>query len=63
MDAMTSSTPLGKAVKEACAELDNLAALERETLSEADALLKKLGIKTSIFDAPASSESEGGDGQ
>lgn len=58
-DAMTSNTPLGKAVKEACAELDTLAALERETLSEADALLKKLGLKTSIFDVPAGSGGEG----
>jgi hypothetical protein len=57
---MSSNTPLGKAVKEACKELDTLAALERETLNEADALLKKLGIKSSIFDVPAvADESEG----
>lgn len=51
-DAMTSNTPLGKAIKEACSELDNLAALEKETLTEADALLKKLGLKSSLFDVP-----------
>lgn len=51
-DAMTSNTPLGKAIKEACSEIDNLAALEKETLTEADALLKKLGLKGSIFDVP-----------
>ncbi|KAG7668722.1 hypothetical protein Ndes2526B_g03652 [Nannochloris sp. 'desiccata'] len=51
-DAMTSNTPLGKAIKEVCSELDNLAALEKETLTEADALLKKLGLKTSLFDVP-----------
>lgn len=51
-DAMTSNTPLGKAIKEACGELDNLAALEKETLTEADALLKKLGLKSSLFDVP-----------
>jgi hypothetical protein len=51
-DAMTSNTPLGKAIKEACSELDTLAALEKETLTEADALLKKLGLKSSLFDEP-----------
>ena len=55
-DAMTSNTPLGKAIKEACSEIDNLAALERETLTEADALLKKLGLKGSIFDVPEAAE-------
>ena len=55
---MTSNTPLGKAVKDACAELDTLAALERRTLNEADALLKKLSLKSSIFDVPAGSGSE-----
>ena len=54
---MTSNTPLGKAVKDACNELDTLVALERETLTEADALLKKLGIKTSLFDVPAAETS------
>jgi hypothetical protein len=57
-DAMTSNTPLGKAIKEACSELDNLAALEKETLTEADALLKKLGLKSSIFDVPEAKSSD-----
>ena len=47
---MTSNTQLGKAVRDAVSELDALAALERETLVEADALLKKLGLKSSLFD-------------
>ena len=47
---MTSNTQLGKAVRDAVRELDALAALERETLVEADALLKKLGLKSSLFD-------------
>jgi hypothetical protein len=55
---MTSNTPLGKAIKEACSELDNLAALEKETLTEADALLKKLGLKSSIFDVPEAKSSD-----
>ena len=55
---MSSNTPLGKAIKEVCSELDTLGELERETLEEADALLKKLGLKTSIFDVPKVDDNE-----
>jgi len=54
---MSSNTQLGKAVRDACAELDALAELEQEALSEADALLKKLGYKGSIFNMDSPKES------
>lgn len=54
-DAMSSNTQLGKAIKDACNELDILGKLENETLTEADALLKKLGYKGSLFDVKPSS--------
>lgn len=44
-DSLSSNTPLGRAVREACDELDHLAQLEGEVLGEASALLAKLGIK------------------
>lgn len=49
-DAMSANTQLGKAVRDACEELDTLSALERETLNEAEELLKKVGFKGSLFD-------------
>ena len=48
---MSSNTKLGKAIKDACNELDTLASLERDTLEEANELLRKLGYKGSIFEA------------
>ena len=48
-DAMSGNTQLGKAVRDACEELDTLAALEMETLNEAEQLLKKVGFKGSLF--------------
>ncbi|PSC69426.1 hypothetical protein C2E20_7059 [Micractinium conductrix] len=48
-DAMSSNTPLGKAVRGVCEELDTLGGLERQTLEEAEALLKQLGFKGSLF--------------
>jgi hypothetical protein len=60
-EAMSASTRLGKAIRSACDELDTLAALEDQTLREADALLGKLGVKGSLFGAAASGlGSEGG---
>lgn len=49
-DAMTTNTQLGKAVRDACQELDALAALEREALDQAEALLRTVGFKGSLFD-------------
>ncbi|KAL4447784.1 hypothetical protein ABPG75_005003 [Micractinium tetrahymenae] len=57
-DAMTSNTPLGRAVKGACDELDSLGELERQTLEEAEGLLKKLGFKGSLFAAPLQEQQE-----
>jgi len=48
-DAMSRNTQLGKAVRDACEELDTLSALEMETLNEAEQLLKKVGFKGSLF--------------
>jgi hypothetical protein len=56
---MSSNTPLGKAVKDACAELDTLAGLERETLEEAEKLLKQLGYKGSLFDSGSGNNPDG----
>ncbi|CAG9466082.1 unnamed protein product [Pedinophyceae sp. YPF-701] len=51
-DAMNPNKPLGRAVANACEELDHLGELERDQLQQADALLKQLGVKKSIFDVP-----------
>jgi hypothetical protein len=51
-DAMSGNTPLGKAVRGACDELDALGALELDTLNQAEALLKSVGYKGSLFTAP-----------
>ncbi|KXZ52095.1 hypothetical protein GPECTOR_10g1118 [Gonium pectorale] len=58
-DALNPQTKLGKAVRAAVDELNHLNALEMETLQQADALLKKLGLKTSILQgAPAQPAAE-----
>eukprot|EP00197_Chlamydomonas_leiostraca_P007137 CAMPEP_0202865140 /NCGR_PEP_ID=MMETSP1391-20130828/5297_1 /ASSEMBLY_ACC=CAM_ASM_000867 /TAXON_ID=1034604 /ORGANISM="Chlamydomonas leiostraca, Strain SAG 11-49" /LENGTH=166 /DNA_ID=CAMNT_0049544943 /DNA_START=9 /DNA_END=509 /DNA_ORIENTATION=- len=44
-DAMNPNSKLGKAVRAAVKELDHLNTMENEVLTQADALLKKLGIK------------------
>lgn len=54
MDAMSGNTPLGKAIRGACEELDTLGSLERDTLNEAEALLKSVGYKGSLFTPPPS---------
>ncbi|GIL67318.1 hypothetical protein Vafri_20721 [Volvox africanus] len=56
MDALNPNTKLGKAVRAAVDELNHLNAMEMETLQQCDALLKKLGLKTSIMQAPAQPE-------
>ncbi|KAG2502045.1 hypothetical protein HYH03_000539 [Edaphochlamys debaryana] len=49
-DALNPQTKLGKAVKAAVEEINTLNALELESLKKADELLKKLGLKSSIFE-------------
>ena len=53
---MSGAAPLGRAVRGACDELDALGALEREVLGEAEALLKKQGMRGTLF----AGEPEGG---
>ncbi|KAL4442521.1 hypothetical protein ABPG77_005105 [Micractinium sp. CCAP 211/92] len=62
-DAMTTNTPLGKAVKGACDELDTLGELERQTLEQAEDLLKQLGFKGSLFAAPQQGQQQDAQGQ
>ncbi|KAG2439404.1 hypothetical protein HXX76_004761 [Chlamydomonas incerta] len=57
-DAMDPKTKLGKAVRAAVDELNHLNAMELENLQKADALLKKLGLKASIFQAPEGQKAE-----
>lgn len=51
-DAMSSKTELGNAVREACDELDALRGLETDVIQQAEDLLKGIGFKGSLFDAP-----------
>ncbi|DBB01224.1 hypothetical protein WJX77_012314 [Trebouxia sp. C0004] len=48
-DSLSSNTELGRAVQDACEELNNLSNLEKESLTEASKLLQKLGYKGDIF--------------
>jgi len=48
-DALNRNTKLGKAVAAAVNELEHLNDLEMESLAQAEALLKKLGLKGSLF--------------
>ncbi|BDA45573.1 hypothetical protein COCOBI_07-3600 [Coccomyxa sp. Obi] len=48
-DSLSSNTQLGQAVRDACDELETLAALERQSLSEAQQLLEKLGYKGNVL--------------
>ncbi|KAL3141091.1 hypothetical protein ABBQ38_003447 [Trebouxia sp. C0009 RCD-2024] len=58
-DSLSSNTELGRAVQSACDELDNLSALEKESLTKASKLLQKLGYKGDIFqNAPASTDGD-----
>lgn len=54
-DSLSSNTELGRAVQNACDELDNLSSLEKESLTKADELLQKLGYKGSILQDTSSS--------
>jgi hypothetical protein len=45
-------------VSGACDELDALGSLERQTLEEAEGLLKKLGFKGSLFAVPPAQQQE-----
>ncbi|KAK9829756.1 hypothetical protein WJX72_007695 [[Myrmecia] bisecta] len=56
-DTLSSNTQLGRAVQEACAELDSLGQLEDATLKEASQLLKQLGYQGDIFQTPPSPRS------
>lgn len=62
-DALNPNKPLGRAVNDACAELDHLGQLEREQLEQAQALLSKLGYKGSIFTSPSGDQPDGEDGE
>ena len=44
-NSLNPNTPLGRAVADACEELEDLAKIEREVQDEAFALLEKLGMK------------------
>lgn len=57
-DSLSSNTELGRAVRAACSELDTLSQLEVETLTQADELLKKLGLKKSILQPPPAASGE-----
>lgn len=57
-DALNPNTKLGKAIRAACDELNHLSAMELESLKQADVLLKKLGVKSSIMDVPAAAVEE-----
>lgn len=57
-DSLSSNTPLGRAVREACDELDHLNKMEADVLGEATALLKKLGIKQTPIKPPPQQEQE-----
>ena len=61
-DAMSGSTPLGKAVRSTCDELDALAALEQQTLADAEQLLKSMGWRGSLFDSRSSSSAASSEG-
>ncbi|GBF92042.1 hypothetical protein Rsub_04389 [Raphidocelis subcapitata] len=48
-DALNRNTRLGKAVAAAVDELEHLNKMELDSLAQADELLKKLGLKSSLF--------------
>ncbi|CAL5223377.1 g5882 [Coccomyxa viridis] len=55
-DSLSSNTQLGKAVQQACDELDTLVTLERQSLTDAQDMLKKLGYKGNILQADTPQE-------
>ncbi|KAI3425046.1 hypothetical protein D9Q98_008424 [Chlorella vulgaris] len=61
-DSLSSNTELGRAVRGACSELETLEGLERDTLQQAEDLLKQMGFKGSLFaGAPPPPPLEGDD--
>lgn len=48
LEAMSSNTPLGKALREACKELDHLGGVELEIMNSYDSALAKLGVKSRV---------------
>ena len=54
-DSLSSNTELGRAVRGACDELENLAALDRSNMQKAAELLEGFGIK---MKAPPTGEAE-----
>ena len=55
-DAMSSKTELGKALRQACQEIDALSQLEGDILKQAEEVLKNAGFKGSIFATPQKEE-------
>ena len=48
-DSLSPNTKLGQAIRQACDELEHLSNMEMDSLVAADELLRKLGVKSSIF--------------
>ncbi|KAK9807301.1 hypothetical protein WJX73_009731 [Symbiochloris irregularis] len=48
-DSLSQNTKLGRAVHDACLELDALSVLEKENLTKASDLLRQLGYKGDLF--------------
>lgn len=57
-DSLSQNTELGRAVSDACEELDNLSKLERESLTEASKLLQKLGYKGNLLQSTESADND-----
>ena len=62
VDAMTASTPLGRAVRNSIEELHALDGLQNDLLVEAEAILKSVGFKGTLFHAPPGAENGMGNG-
>ncbi|QDZ24509.1 hypothetical protein HOP50_13g70480 [Chloropicon primus] len=61
-NSLNPNTPLGRAVADACEELEDLAKLERQVQDEAFALLEKLGMKQTLVREEEEEEREGESG-
>mmetsp|Transcript_44095 Transcript_44095/g.112559 ORF Transcript_44095/g.112559 Transcript_44095/m.112559 type:complete len:172 (-) Transcript_44095:213-728(-) len=55
-DSLSSNTPLGRAIRSACDELDELGQMERDVQAQAEALLRQLGYKGDSLTRKAPSE-------
>lgn len=60
-DSLSKNTKLGRALDDACSELDHLGKLERESLLKATELLRKLGYKGDLSAPETASTSPDGD--